>query len=79
MARSIELTIQHGDIMQIDADVVALKFAQSFYGADRAVAIALSGAEIPAASFSLDPAITCSPLHGESSRRRGPSSSEWGH
>lgn len=51
MAHSIELTVQHDDILQVDADVVALKFAQSFYGADRAVAVALSGEEIPSSDL----------------------------
>lgn len=38
----IEFTIQQGDITTFDADVVALKYAQNFYGADEAVAIKLT-------------------------------------
>lgn len=34
----IALTIQRGDIMQVESDVVALKYAQKFYGPDRQVA-----------------------------------------
>jgi hypothetical protein len=43
---SIELTIQPGDIALYDADVVALKFAQDFYGADELVASLFSKAGI---------------------------------
>ena len=34
MAREVELTLQEGDIASIDADVVVLKYARKFHGAD---------------------------------------------
>lgn len=34
----IELSIQQGDVTSFDADVVALKYAQEFYGADKLIA-----------------------------------------
>jgi hypothetical protein len=40
--RTIEFRIEHGNIISYDADVVALKFARIFYGADRFVADALA-------------------------------------
>ena len=45
---ALELAIEHGDITQFDADVVALKYAQDFYGADLEVARTLDawGVEI---------------------------------
>lgn len=39
---SIQFSIEQGDITSFDADVVALKYAHAFYGADWAVASALS-------------------------------------
>jgi len=39
--RKIMFAVQVGDITTFDADVIALKFAQAFYGADSAVATAL--------------------------------------
>lgn len=36
--RAVQFTVVEGDITKIDADVIALKYAQSFYGADRIVA-----------------------------------------
>ncbi len=44
MSRTVELRLQQGDIGDIEADVVVLKYAQSFYGADRRVATALGAA-----------------------------------
>lgn len=44
--RAIALTIQQSDILEFDADVVALKHAQNFYGADLAVLNALSAVGI---------------------------------
>ena len=41
-----------GDVIQTPCDVLVLKFAQSFYGADRAVANAL---KLDAHEFSVDP------------------------
>jgi hypothetical protein len=38
---SVEFSIEHGDITGIDADVIALKYAQGFHGADELVARAL--------------------------------------
>jgi len=38
MTRTIEFAIEQGDITDFDADVVALKYAQEFFGADWAVA-----------------------------------------
>lgn len=40
--RTIELAIELGDIKTFSADVLALKYAQNFYGVDRAVADALA-------------------------------------
>lgn len=42
MLRTLELAVEYGDIKSFDADVIALKYAQSFYGADLAVASAIS-------------------------------------
>lgn len=42
----IILTLKHDDITTVDADVVALKYAQEFYGADGAVASRLENAGI---------------------------------
>jgi len=39
--RKISFTVQVGDVTTFDADVLALKFAQALFGADRAVATAL--------------------------------------
>ncbi len=47
MQRTIEFTIQPGDVTLADADVVALKYAQDFYGADMIVASNLSKVGIP--------------------------------
>lgn len=44
---SIEFAIQQGDIRQFQADVVVLKHARNFYGADRAVAEALEVSGVP--------------------------------
>jgi len=46
MGRTIEFTIEYGDISSFEADVVALKYAQNFYGADRFVANILNKAGI---------------------------------
>jgi hypothetical protein len=42
LSREIEFTIEAGDITTFPADVVAVKYAQGFHGADLAVANALS-------------------------------------
>ena len=42
MTRTVEFSIQYGDITSFDSDVVALKYAQGFYGAASEVAKALS-------------------------------------
>lgn len=42
----ILFTVEVGDIKQFPADVVALKYAQAFYGADESVALALAGAGV---------------------------------
>ncbi len=44
MVSTVEFEIVQGDIRSFDADVVALKHAQAFFGADEAVANALSQA-----------------------------------
>jgi len=41
MIRTLEFAIENGDVGSFEADVVALKYAQSFYGVDKAVALAL--------------------------------------
>lgn len=46
MTRQIELCLQFGDIIQIPSDVVALKYAQAFYGADHKIADLLSAANL---------------------------------
>lgn len=40
---TLELAIEYGDVKTFSADVLALKYAQQFYGADRTVAEALVG------------------------------------
>jgi hypothetical protein len=48
-ASGIVLTIQQGDITQIESDVIALKYARKFHGADWVVAQTLiNSADIPA-------------------------------
>jgi hypothetical protein len=46
MARTIEFSIEQGDITSFDADVLALKYALSFHGADQLVASRLIAAGI---------------------------------
>ncbi len=46
MAKTIEFSIEEGNIISFDADVVALKYAQNFYGADLHIALALDKAGI---------------------------------
>ena len=46
MTHNIVFTIEHDDIIDFDADVIALKYAQKLYGADKVVADALSQAGI---------------------------------
>lgn len=38
MSRRVEICLQFGDILDIEADVVALKYAQGFHGAERKIA-----------------------------------------
>src|SRR5260370_28083746 len=45
--QDIEFTIQEGDISKFEADVVALKYAQDFYGADQTIAYKLDDRGIP--------------------------------
>src|SRR5437868_12127185 len=40
--QGIEFTVQEGDITTFEADVVALKYAQDFYGADQTIAYKLA-------------------------------------
>ena len=47
MTRTVEFSIELGDILALDADVIALKYAQTFHGADKAVAYRLESAGIP--------------------------------
>jgi hypothetical protein len=42
MSKGIEFSIEEGDIRDFEADVAALKYAQGFFGADRAVAYELN-------------------------------------
>ena len=53
MSAALELVLEAGNITDTRADVVLLKHAQSFYGADLAVASRLVQAGIPMASFSV--------------------------
>src|SRR4051794_13586263 len=55
MAQVLEFAIQQADIMEFAADVVALKYAQEFYGADRAIAERLVQAKV-ASQADLQPA-----------------------
>ena len=43
---SVEFTVEGGDVMTFDADVLVLKHAQEFYGADEAVALKLQEAGV---------------------------------
>jgi len=36
-AREVQITLQQGDVCEVEADVVVLKYAQAFYGADSQV------------------------------------------
>jgi len=47
MTHTIECSIEQGDITSFDADVVALKYAQGFYGSDKRAIDALSKVGIP--------------------------------
>lgn len=49
--RTIEFSIQQGDITTFDADVLALKYAQEFYGTDEIIAGYLSRVGIPIESL----------------------------
>ncbi len=40
--RTVQFTVVEGDITQIDADVIALKYARKFHGADEIVAVRLT-------------------------------------
>jgi hypothetical protein len=42
MPQTIEFSIEQGDITSFDSDVIAIKYAQDFYGADKKVKEALS-------------------------------------
>src|SRR5258706_4328946 len=53
MPRTVKLSIQQGDITEIEADVVILKYAESFHGADQAVAIRLNLAGIDISELQL--------------------------
>lgn len=55
MLPTIEYAVIEGDIFAIEADVIALKYAQAFYGADEHLAFALQAAGVP--SFELEPGI----------------------
>jgi hypothetical protein len=55
MSRTIEFAIEHGDITSFDADVVGLKYAQHFYGSDKAVVSALR--QVGVATESLKPEV----------------------
>lgn len=46
-----QLAIEHADITEFDADVVAFKYAQAFHGADGTVADLLMGKNVPAESL----------------------------
>jgi hypothetical protein len=50
--RNITIDVREGDITTISADVIALKFARHFYGADKKVALALSYGGINPHDFS---------------------------
>ncbi len=51
MERVIAYELRYVDLLRASVDVVALKYAQQFHGADRAVARALSEAGTPAPEF----------------------------
>jgi len=46
--RTVEFSIEEGDIRAVDADLIALKYAQGYHGADKAVAQALARQKIEA-------------------------------
>jgi hypothetical protein len=48
MSRQVEICVQFGDILEIQADIVALKYAQAFYGADHKIADRLAAANLVA-------------------------------
>ncbi|HZH14087.1 MAG TPA: hypothetical protein VE057_06975 [Archangium sp.] len=53
MSAALDVVLEAGNITDARADVVLLKHAQSFYGADRAVALRLEYAGIPMDRFSV--------------------------
>lgn len=46
MLPTIEFAVMPGDIFEFDGDVIALKYAQAFYGADEQLALALQNAGV---------------------------------
>lgn len=46
MSQAVELSLVHGDIVETSADVILLKYAQAFYGADHVVADRLNNVGI---------------------------------
>ena len=51
MSAAIELRIEQGDVTTFQADVLALKYAQSFHGVDEVVAESLGRSGIPSTSL----------------------------
>ena len=58
-ARSLVLRVENSNIMTIEADVIAFKYAQNFFGADAMVATLLSSMSISAASLRVEPGEYC--------------------
>jgi hypothetical protein len=54
MAQTLDLSVAQGDITEIAADVIALKYARSFHGADKYVASLLNDAGIPLSTLQPD-------------------------
>jgi len=50
MSKAVELSVVRSDVAEIDADLLLLKFARRFYGADETVAFRLTQAKIVAES-----------------------------
>ncbi len=53
MGTQIEIAVERGDILEFEADVIALKYAQEFYGADLAFATRLSKYQKQSCSITL--------------------------
>jgi hypothetical protein len=53
--RGVTISINRGDVLEQEADVLVLKHAQAFYGVDRVLATALANLGVPAEQITARP------------------------